>query len=151
MNDILVQITVVSHLISTIFMTGVIWFVQIVHYPLFARVGESSFTEYERSHTRLTTWVVAPPMLVEAATAVLLVWLRPSSVTDLQVGIGLALVATNWLSTALLQVPCHTTLTEGFNAAVIRRLVSTNWIRTSAWSLRGILVVSMMLSGISTS
>ena len=28
------------HAAATLFMTGLIWFVQVVHYPLFARVGE---------------------------------------------------------------------------------------------------------------
>lgn len=54
---------------------------------------------------------------------------------------GLALVAVIWLSTALLQVPCHELLCVGFDPAVHQRLVWTNWIRTAAWSLRGFLVL----------
>ncbi len=55
------------------FMVGVIWFVQVVHYPLFSRVGDSGFAAYSGAHSRLTGFVVGPPMLVEAATAVALV------------------------------------------------------------------------------
>lgn len=54
------------NLVSTLFMVGLIWFVQIVHYPLFKSVGESEFVEYQLQHQKLTTWVVAGPMLLEA-------------------------------------------------------------------------------------
>lgn len=40
-------------------MTGVIWFVQIAHYPLFSRVGQPGFSEYEREHARRTSRVIA--------------------------------------------------------------------------------------------
>ena len=32
-----------GHLAATLFMVGVIWFVQVVHYPLFAKVGATAF------------------------------------------------------------------------------------------------------------
>jgi hypothetical protein len=125
-------------------MTGLIWFVQVVHYPLFAAVGTEEFSAYEQRHTSLTTWVVAPPMLVEVATAVFLFWLRPPGVSVWQLWVGVVLLAAIWLSTFLLQVPCHETLSNGFDAGVHQRLVSTNWIRTAAWSLRGLLVLWMV-------
>ena len=129
----------ILNLASTWFMVGVIWFVQIVHYPLFGKTGTERFVEYQGSHQRLTTWVVAVPMLAEAATACLLVFNPPP------VNIGLVLLAAGlliiiWVSTALLQVPCHDELTRGFNAGVHRQLVLTNWLRTICWTLRGILL-----------
>ena len=63
----------IVHAAATWFMTGLIWFVQIVHYPLFAKVGALAFKEYEHDHQRKTTWVVAPVMLIEAAAASVLV------------------------------------------------------------------------------
>jgi hypothetical protein len=36
------------HLAATWFMVGLIWVIQIVHYPLFTSVGSDSFAEYER-------------------------------------------------------------------------------------------------------
>ena len=124
-------------------MTGVIWFVQVVHYPLFGGVGAGEFRAYEQRHAALTTWVVAPPMLVEAATALLLFRFRPAGVSTWQVSAGLGLVAVVWLSTAFLQVPCHDRLSRGFDPAVHARLVSTNWLRTAVWSARGVLVLRM--------
>lgn len=58
-------------------MTGVIWFVQVVHYPLFAKVGESAFTTYESLHTIRTGWVVAPMMILELGSTCLLLVEKP--------------------------------------------------------------------------
>ena len=132
-----------AHLAATLFMVGVIWFVQVVHYPLFSRVGPEKFSLYSEAHSRLTTYVVGPPMLVEAATALLLVFRRPDAVPLAAVLIGLALVVVVWLSTALLQVPRHTTLGSGFDRRTWNELVLSNWVRTVAWSARGGLVLWM--------
>lgn len=122
-------------------MTGVIWFVQIVHYPLFAGVGERDFAPYEARHTWLTGWVVAPPMLLELATGAALLWRRPEVVPWQEVIFGFALLGVIWLSTYLLQIPRHSVLGKGFDAAAHRGLVLTNWLRTLAWSLRAGLVL----------
>lgn len=146
MNDMLIRFLFVAHLGSILFMTGVVWFVQVVHYPLFASTGRAEASGYEQRHAVLTTWVVGPPMLVEGAAALLLFWFRPSGVPISQVWMGLSLLAAIWLSTAFLQVPCHEILSRGFDSVAHHRLVSTNWIRTVAWSLRGLLVLWMALS-----
>ncbi len=132
-----------AHLAATLFMVGVIWFVQVVHYPLFSRVGSERFVPYSEAHSRLTTYVVGPPMIIEAATALLLVFSRPEGVSLATALIGLALVAVVWLSTALLQVPRHTTLGSGFDRRAWSGLVLSNWVRTVAWSARGVLVLWM--------
>ncbi len=133
-----------AHFAATLFMTGVIWFVQVVHYPLFDRVQGDGFSVYAASHGRLTTWVVAPPMLLELLTGALLFWRRPAEIGLLPIGIGFALIIIIWLSTLLLQVPQHTTLGIGFNDAAHRTLVLTNWLRTTAWTLRSLLVLWMV-------
>jgi hypothetical protein len=125
-------------------MTGLIWFVQVVHYPLLARVGAASFVEYERAHVRRTTWVVAPAMLVEAATAIVLPFVFATQPGRVLAWSGLALLAAVWMSTALLQVPCHRKLARGFDSDVARRLVATNWIRTVCWSLRLLVALTLL-------
>ena len=132
-----------AHLAATLFMVGAIWFVQVVHYPLFSKIGPEKFSLYSEAHSRLTTYVVGPPMLVEASTALLLVFQRPEGVPLAAALIGLALVVAVWLSTALLQVPRHTTLGSGFDRRAWSGLVLSNWVRTVAWSARGGLVLWM--------
>ena len=133
-----------AHAMATFFMVGLIWFVQLVHYPLLKRVGKRDFPQYEAAHCRLTTWVVGPPMLVEAATAPILFWYSPFAATTWMLRMGMALLLVIWLSTALLQVPRHRDLGLSFQSAAHRRLVATNWVRTVAWSLRGVIAVMVL-------
>jgi hypothetical protein len=127
-------------LASTLFMVGLIWFVQVVHYPLLELVG-SGFTLYERMHANRTGWVVGLPMCLELATAVWIAFLPSTTLPAWSRWLGLGLVGIVWASTALLQVPAHGRLAEGFDAAVHARLVATNWLRTFAWTARGALVL----------
>jgi hypothetical protein len=129
------------HAASTLWMTGLIWFVQVVHYPLFALVGASGFATYEHAHTTRTTLVVGPPMLLELATTVALLGLASDVVPRSAAWTGAALLAVIWLSTALLQVPQHSLLSLGFDARASEFLVQSNWIRTIGWSLRAVLAL----------
>jgi uncharacterized membrane protein len=138
-------IVLIANLISTIYMVGLIWMVQVVHYPLFAKVGSENYSAYQVSHQSLTTLVVGPPMLVEIFTAVLLVWYRPANVPSGIVYLALALLAIVWASTAFLQVPFHGKLAGQFDAVAHSKLVVTNWIRTIGWTARGALVTWMLI------
>lgn len=124
------------HLAATLFMVGAVWFVQVVHYPLMAGQPPAYF----REHGRRTGWVLGPVMLVELGTAVLLACRVPEWPTL----VGLALLLLVWASTWGVQVPCHDRLVVAFDAAVHRRLVATNWVRTVLWSARGALAVWMV-------
>lgn len=131
----------VANLGATLAMAGVIWIVQVVHYPLFSGVGEEGFAAYASSHARRITFVVGPLMLVEAATAVWLAFDRPAPVGRAGAWAGVALVAVAWASTFFVQVPLHGRLGAGFDAAAHARLVRTNWARTAAWTARAALVL----------
>ncbi len=130
------------HALATCFMTGLIWFVQVVHYPLFRAVGPAQFPGYALAHQRRTTWVVAPVMLIELASAVALV--ARTGTSPLHAWTGLSLLLVIWLSTFLLQVPMHERLATRFDHAAWRRLVVTNWTRTAAWTLRAIIAALML-------
>ena len=130
------------HLVATVFMTGLIWFVQLVHYPLMAHVGAAGFVDYEQRHMRRTTWIVLPIMLAELVTGIALL-MQLDHQRALTV-VGSVLLAVIWLSTFFLQVPCHKRLSKAFDAEVIRRLVFTNWIRTVAWTARCGVAVALL-------
>lgn len=136
--------TLLLQLAATLTMVGVIWFVQVVHYPLFSQVGRQEFRRYEMDHQRLTSWVVGPPMLLELLTAGLLVWWKPVGLPATALWIGLALLLSVWVVTYTVQVPQHASLILSYDRAVQRRLVLGNWYRTAAWSVRGLLVLWMV-------
>jgi uncharacterized membrane protein len=137
-NLLLIQVA------STLAMVGLIWFVQIVHYPLYSRVGEAAFTQYEADHNRLTSWVVMPLMLAELGTALLLLGWRPGGVDFASAVIGLVLVLAIWLVTFTVQVPQHAALVTAYDQEIQQRLVAGNWFRTVAWTARGLLVLWMV-------
>ena len=126
----------IIHIVATFFMTGLIWFVQVVHYPLFSKVVDADFVHYEEIHMRTTSYVVMPAMLLELLSMPLLVYLQPEWLSAWWFwvdGIGLGII---WLSTFLFQVPQHTRLLKSKDLKTIHQLVRTNWIRTVIWTLR---------------
>ena len=132
----------VTQLLATAMMTGIIWFVQIVHYPLFLKVPLEGFVSYEQSHTVRTGLVVAPLMLLEMGTAIGLVGLSLFSGEKTSVGLSplhlgaLGCLLLIWASTFLIQVPLHQLLEQRADPKAMELLVSTNWIRTILWSIR---------------
>lgn len=121
-------------------MTGIIWFVQLVQYPSFAEVDPRSFHAFHARHSATISVIVGPLMILEAISAVALLWNPLRDQTSWQIWLGVGLVAVIWASTFLLQVPAHTKLGSGFDEDTWRFLVHSNWIRTIAWSARAGLV-----------
>lgn len=145
MSHDLVHSVLLIHAAATWFMVGLIWFVQLVHYPLMAKVSPPAFVDYARAHQRRTSFIVLPVMLIELVTAGLVVWASDGTDIPLWLALlGLGLLAVIWLSTFALQVPLHHHLAKGFDATACRRLVGTNWLRTAAWSARGVLALMML-------
>ena len=125
---------------ATLFMTGLGWFVQVVHYPLFATVGRDRFAAFHELHSRRTTLVVLPPMAVELVSSWVLVFERPEAIGSLAAVAGAALASLTWLSTALIQVPQH----RGLTPDRVPELVAGSWVRTIAWTAHSALVLGML-------
>ena len=132
------------HAGATLVMLGVILVMQVVHYPLFARVGTEEYTAYQKSHMRRITGIVLPAMSAELGTAAWIAFDRPPGVPAWMAWAGLALVALLWASTGLVQTPLHRRLAEGFDSRTHRRLVHTNGFRTLAWAARSGLALGML-------
>ena len=128
---------ILAHLAITCFLTGLIWLVQIVHYPLLARVGKASFQTYHTGHTTQISLVVGPAMLLELILTGWLLLEHPNILTVL----GAVLLGVIWASTAFLQVPQHGKLSSGYQENTVRALVKSNWIRTVCWTARAILAL----------
>jgi len=122
-------------------MTVVIWFVQLIHYRWFHDVPAASFKPYHHKYTGTVGLIVGPAMLLEFATALYLLFLSSGSPRGIYIA-GMALLLVVWISTALFQVPCHARLANGYDAAVHRKLLRTNWIRTFGWTARLVLIIA---------
>jgi hypothetical protein len=86
-------------------MVGLIWFVQVVHYPLFGWIGDDEAVPYAVEHQRRTALVVGLPMAVEGVTALWLLADPPAGSSRVWPFVGCVLVAVVHVSTVLLQVP----------------------------------------------
>lgn len=137
-----------AHAAATWFMVGLIWTVQVVHYPLMSAVGAERFVAYEAAHVRRISWVVIPPMLLELGCAVALAAGAAPAVPVAEALLGLGLVGGIWASTFLLQVPEHARLEQGFDPASHRRLVRSNLIRTALWTARGGLALAWLAQSV---
>jgi hypothetical protein len=122
-----------------------IWFIQIVHYPLMRKVGKGRFVRYEQTQTILTGFLLAPLMLIEAVAVVYGLLYSTVWISDESAQLGAALLLIIWISTFALQMPQHRRLSRAFDARTYRHLLFTNWIRTYAWSFRSVILVFSML------
>lgn len=137
----------VVHAFASVFMAGLIWTIQLVHYPLFARVGEAEFGAYMSGHTRRITWIVGPMMLAELVSAGVLVFSEEiDGGPRAAAWAGLAMLGIIWLSTFIAQGPMNVRLCGGRDERLIARLVATNWLRTALWSARGVLAMVMLVT-----
>jgi len=131
-------------------MVGVIWFVQLVHYPLLSAVPVDSAKAVAVEHQRRTGWVVMVPMTVEGVTTLLLLAMVPAGVAWIVPWLAGIPLAVALLATVLLSVPRHARMAANPDESVGRELVTTNWIRTIAWSLRGVVTAGMLIATLAT-
>ena len=129
------------------YLTGLIWTVQLVHYPGFAYVAPEKFAAFHQHHTRSMSWVVLAPMVLELGLAGWLAW-QGRNTLGAAVWWGLALVVFIWAATFLISVPFHNRLTaDGYSYVAIDGLVRTNWLRTVAWTVRSGLLGWLLWKG----
>ena len=126
-DDLLLQV----HLVATAVLAGMVWVVQLVVYPAFRTVGPTAaWSAYHRRHSTAMATVIALPWAVQGLTVALLLLQRPGPLVLLTA----ALAAATVLVTVAVSVPLHTRLGDGYDDALARRLISTNWLRTAAWT-----------------
>ena len=125
------------HIFSSFFMTGLIWLIQLVHYPTFHQIDESSFLRFTDFHGTRITWIVAPIMSLELATGLF----QFCILQDVFWGSQMLLIAGIWAGTAFLSVPCHNELRKKRSKREIEKLVSSNWLRTILWSVRSLCLI----------
>ena len=148
----------IAQIMASTAMATIAWFVQIVHYPLFALLQSHGsetpgFTgmspvaaqDYHTENLRRTRPIVRVPMVVEAASATWLVFFPPAAVDHGATILGLVLIVIVILSTALVQVPLHESLRSGDAPLdTVHRLVRSTRIRTAAWTARAMLAAWMI-------
>jgi hypothetical protein len=134
---------VVIHAASTLFMVGLIWTIHYVHYPLFAYVGESTYTSFQAEHVARIGKLLFVPWLTEGITLLgvlalaffggLHAWRVPA--------IAVVLVISGFWS-----APAHAKLADGFDKSLHDQLMTANLVRTLAWTVCGVCAIWIALT-----
>ncbi|MBC7714149.1 MAG: hypothetical protein H7177_12470 [Rhizobacter sp.] len=132
------------HFAATLYMLGLICLIQAIHYPLFSLVGEKEFVNYHKQHIRLTSFVIAGPMLIELFSAIALFYVNPALRNISFFSGSFLLLIIIWAVTFLISIPQHDILATGFEHKAWSTLTKTNWIRTVSWGLRSVIIFQML-------
>ncbi|MBD2072043.1 hypothetical protein H6F93_31740 [Leptolyngbya sp. FACHB-671] len=123
---------------------GIIWFGQIVVYPLFAKVGAEEYITYHTFYSSQIPLPVILPGFAHFLLPIALIFYRPEPVS---LGLALANAACGLLSlvvTVALEIPRHNRLEKGGKQEdVIRELIRYNWPRT--FSIMGSAFLTLMM------
>ena len=128
------------HIFTTLFMCGLCWFVQIVHYPLFKEISAVDFPAYQKKNYA-TGFITVPVMIVELFTGI---WVLYTNFSQLFL-VNIVLLALIWGSTFIFQVPIHLQLVKTPTHLLMNKLILTNWIRTLSWTGRSVLLGYLLL------
>ena len=130
----LIQLWILKlHFFVSFALTGVIWIVQLVHYPSFHFIEETNFKEFEQAHIYRTSILLGPLMILEFMTgATLLVgsFYLPSYI----LWINFIFIILIWSITWLWSIPLHNKLNKGKCRKLIDKLITSNWPRTILWT-----------------
>ncbi len=138
------SIVLLINLFTTFAMTGIIWLVQVTHYPSFRYVEMKSWPQFHTFHTGSITIVVAPLMMAQLLSAATLLFSTYMDSYKTYFIINISLVALVFIATAFVSVPIHNKMAQYFDSSLIDSLVITNWIRTIAWSLNSLVLLYLL-------
>ena len=93
-------------------------------------------------HRKKISFIVIPVMLAELITAIGLIFVESEFTGEFITGI--ILLALIWISTAFIQVPSHSRLADGYISTEVDRLVTYNWIRTILWTVRLVIMLTVL-------
>jgi hypothetical protein len=124
---------------------GTIWFVQLVVYPLFAKVGPAEYVTYHRFYSSRIPLPIIVPGFSCFLVPLAIIFLRPESVP---LGLALANAACGLLGlwvTVALEIPRHFRLErDGKQPEVIQELIAYNWPRTFGITGSAVFTMAML-------
>ena len=122
------------HIVSTSLMVGVIWIMQLVHYPSFNFINIEEYKSFQEFHMKRISLIVIPAMILELTSGVLIFWIYQTD--NIFFNISLFCLFFIWFLTAILFSKMHQKLTLGYQISIVTKLVNLNWLRTISWTLR---------------
>ncbi len=126
-------------LFTNLIMVGVSLITHFVTYPSFKLIKSSIFSEFHKSYTNKMLFIVAPVMILELISSLLLVIF---DMNDNNTGIVLLItLMLIWFLTFFTIVPIHNKLTVNYNKDLNQKLIKYNGLRTILWIIKLMLFV----------
>ena len=119
-------------------MAGVIWMVQLVHYPSFLYVDKNKYKRFQEFHMSGIGFIVGPLMAVELITGAMLLIIY--KISNIYLFSSMLLLVGIWFLTAIVFTRIHSKLLNGYSEKLIHDLIRFNWSRTIMWTTRLVLL-----------
>ena len=122
---------------------------QIQHYGIYQFVGKENFKTYMSANNKAAIIPAVMPGMLMLILSVILMFTRPAFMSTNTAVVSLALNIIAFISTFKWQRKLQSDLANtGYDEAKIKLLLSTNWIRTIAFMILGILTISILVMAI---
>ena len=137
------------YLFFSIYCAGSMTVLQMQHFALYPKVGQENFREYITANNKAAFIPAILPALLLFISTVILLFARPSYMPLSLTIASLVMNVVNVASTAIWQGRIHGQLQNtGFNETLLNELISTNWIRTAALLIQGLIALYCVMKTI---
>lgn len=126
------------HFFLTFFMTGIIWLIQLIHYPSFSFIDKNMYSKFQTFHMNRISFLVGPIMILELLSGFYLLLFFYSESNFFVINFILNILILTM--TIIVFGTIHKKLIEGFKFSLFAKLISMNWIRTILWSMKSIFI-----------
>ena len=120
-------------------MVGISLITHFVTYPSFKLIKSSIFSEFHKSYTNKMLLIVAPVMILELISSILLVIFDVSD-KDTETGLLITLILI-WFLTFFAIVPIHNKLAVNYTKDLNQKLIKYNGFRTALWIIKLMLFI----------
>jgi len=124
------NIVINIHFASTAVMVGVIWVIQLLHYPTFHYIEKNNYSQFQKFHMNRISYIVIPAMVIEMLSGIMLVIINDDFI------ISFSLLVCIWIITFVFFTNIHQRLLSKYENTAVEKLVNLNWIRTTFWTVR---------------
>ena len=138
-----ISITLLIHLVATSIMVGVIWVIQLVHYPSFHFIKLDMYTVFQKFHMKKISIIVVPVMVAELITGFLFLYHEESRNALIIISVILLIII--WGITAVFFSGVHNKLIAGYQEKIVNHLLLINWVRTFLWTMRLLLLFGFLI------
>ena len=126
------------HACVTFLLTGLIWVIQLVHYPIFQFLDSQSYSKAMTFHQQRISIIVVPLMVFELLSGLYLAYAQWAPLARFH-SINMALIVLIWIHTFGIMVPFHKSISIQPNHSLLQKTLRHHWIRTTSWSVKSIL------------